>query len=74
MECKKQDLSKTETIHLSLGLEPMWLGLELGQNPAWDLNSQGWDSKLAKITSLPTEIRLLFSGLNEAQVLDVSSH
>ena len=73
MECKEQDLSKTETIHLRLGLESIWLGLELGQNPAWDLNSQGWDLKLAKINSLPTEITLLFSGLKEAQVLDVSS-
>ena len=24
-----------------LGLEPMWLGLKPGQNPAWDLNPCG---------------------------------
>ena len=39
----------------------------------WDLNPRGWDSNLAKTHSLPTEITHLVSGLNEAQVLDVSS-
>ena len=38
----------------------------------WDLNPRGWDSNLAKTHSLPTEITHLVSGLNEAQVLDVS--
>ena len=28
----------------SLGLKPMWLGLELSQNPAWNLNPCDWDS------------------------------
>ena len=37
-----------ETIHLGLGLEPMWLGLKPSQNPAWDLNPRGWDSNPAK--------------------------
>ena len=32
-----------------------------------------WDSNPAKTHSLPTEITHLVSGLNEAQVLDVSS-
>ena len=48
-------------------------GLESGQNPDWDLNPHGWDSNPAKTHSLPTEITHLVSGLNEAQVLDVSS-
>ena len=42
------------------------LGLELGQNLAWDLNP-------AKTHSPPTEITDLVSGPNEVQVLDVSS-
>ena len=49
-------------------------GLEPGQNPGWDLNPHGRDSNPAKPHSLPTEITHLVSGLNEAQVLDVSSH
>ena len=48
-------------------------GLEPSQNPDWDLNPHGWDLNLAKTHSLPTEITHLVSGLNEAQVLDVSS-
>ena len=56
-----------------LGLEPMRLGLEPSQNPDWDLNPCSQDSNLAKTHSLPTEITHLVSGLNEAQVLDVSS-
>ena len=28
-------------IYFIMGLEPMWLGLEPSQNPAWDLNSCG---------------------------------
>ena len=40
------------------------LGLELGQNLAWDLN---------KTHSPPTEITDLVSGPKEVQVLDVSS-
>ena len=39
----------------------------------WDLNPRGGDSNWAKTHSLPTEITHLVSGLNEAQVLDVSS-
>ena len=27
----------------NLGPKPTWLGLESGQNPAWDLNPGGWD-------------------------------
>ena len=49
------------------------LGPEPSQNSDWDLNLSGWDSKPAKTHSLPTEITHLVSGLNEAQVLDVSS-
>ena len=49
------------------------LGLKPGQNPDWDLNPCGWDSNPAKTHSLSTEITHLVSGLNEAQVLDVSS-
>ena len=30
-----------ETLHLRLGLEPMWPGLEPSQNPDWDLNPRG---------------------------------
>ena len=56
-----------------LGLEPTWLGLEPGQNSDWDSNPQGWDSNPASTHGLPTEITSLVSGLNEAQVLDVSS-
>ena len=48
-------------------------GLEPSQNPGWDLNPRSWGSNLAKSHSLPTEIAHLVSGLNEAQVLDVSS-
>ena len=48
-------------------------GLEPSLNPDWDLNPCGWDSYPAKTHSLPTEITHLVSGLNEAQVLDVSS-
>ena len=32
----------------SPGLEPMWLGLKPGQNPAWDLNPCVWDSNPAE--------------------------
>ena len=39
----------------------------------WDLNLCGRDLNPAKTHSLPTEITHLVSGLNEAQVLDVSS-
>ena len=39
----------------------------------WDLNPRSRDSNPAKTHSLPTEIIHLVSGLNEAQVLDVSS-
>ena len=79
----------SETVHLRLGLEPMcrtqtrpklrlgvehmWLGRKPGQNPDWDLNPCSRVSNLAKIYSFPTEITHLVSGLNEAQVLDVSS-
>ena len=38
----------------------------------WDLNPRGRDSNPAKTHGLPTEITHLVSGLNEAQVLDVS--
>ena len=31
-----------------LGLEPIWVGLELSQNLAWDLNLHGWHSNPAK--------------------------
>ena len=48
-------------------------GLEPGQNPDWGLNPRDQDSNPAKTHSLPTEITHLVSGLNEAQVLDVSS-
>ena len=48
-------------------------GLELGQNPDWDLNPHSQDSNPAKTYNLPTEITHLVSGLNEAQVPDVSS-
>ena len=34
-----------------LGLEPMWPGLEPGQNPDWDLNPRSWDSNPAKTRS-----------------------
>ena len=47
-------------------------GLQPGQNPDWDLNPRGRDSNPAKTHSPPTEITHLVSGLNEAQVLDVS--
>ena len=47
-------------------------GLKASQNPDWDLNPCSWDLNLAKTQSLPTEITHLVSGLNEAQVLDVS--
>ena len=56
-----------------LGLEPMRLGLEPGQNPHWDLNPRGRDLNPAKTHGLPTEITHLVSGLDEAQVLDVPS-
>ena len=56
-----------------LGLEPTRLGLEPSQTPDWDLNPHNWDSDPAQTHSLPTEITHLVSGLNEAQVLDVSS-
>ena len=46
-------------MHLSLGLEP-------SQTPDWALN-------LAKVGGLLTEVTHLVSGLNEVQVLDVSS-
>ena len=39
----------------------------------WDLNPLSQDSNPAKTYGLPTEITYLVSGLNEAQVLDVSS-
>ena len=39
----------------------------------WDLNPRGRDLNPAKTDSLPTDITHLVSGLNEAQVLDVSS-
>ena len=58
---------------LRLGLELTWLGLEPSQNPDWDLNPCDWDSNPAKTHGLLTEITHLISGLNEAQVLDVSS-
>ena len=32
----------------SLGLECMWSELGPSQNPAWDLNPNGWDSNSAK--------------------------
>ena len=52
--------------------------LEPGQNPDWpkprlDLNPHSWDLDPAKTHSLPTEITHLVSGLNDAQVLEVSS-
>ena len=56
-----------------MGLEPMQPGLKPGQNPDWDSNPHGRDLNLAKTHSLPTEITHLVSGVNEAQVLDVSS-
>ena len=52
---------------------PLRLGLELSLNPDWDSNPCSWDSNPAKTHSLPTEITHPVSGLNEAQVLDVSS-
>ena len=63
----------SETVHLRLGLEPMRPELKPGLNADWDLDPHGWDSNRAKTHSLPTEITHLVSGLNEAQVLDVSS-
>ena len=39
----------------------------------WDLNPCSWDSSGVKTQGLLTEITHLVSGLNEAQVLDVSS-
>ena len=59
-------------MHIRLGLDPRQPGLEPGQNPDWDLNPHGWDSNLAKTQGILTEITHLVSGLNEAQVLDVS--
>ena len=64
---------EVENVHFRLGLEPTRPGLEPGQNPDWDLSPLGRDSNPAKTHSLPTEITHLVSGLNEAQVLDVSS-
>ena len=48
-------------------------GLEASLNADWDLNPRGQDLNPAKTHSLPTEVTHLVSGLNEAQVLDVSS-
>ena len=62
-----------ETMNLRLRLKPTCPGLEPGQNSDWDLNPCGRDSNLAKTHGLPTEITYLVSGLNEAQILDVSS-
>ena len=60
---------------LGVGFSPIWWcyfsqyetfyhrwGLEPSQNPDWDLNPCGWDSKP----------QYLVSGPNEAQVLDIS--
>ena len=45
-----------------LGLEPRWLGLEPNQNPAWDLNTRGWDLNPAKTHSIwfPDLMKLRF--------------
>ena len=51
-----------EDIHLRLGLEPMWPGLESSQNPVWDLNH-----------GLLTRITHLVPGLTEAQLLCISA-
>ena len=59
---------------LKPSLNPEWdmrPGLEPGQNPDWDLNPCS-RTHPAKTHSLPTEVTYLVSGLNEAQVLDVS--
>ena len=51
-----------ENIHLRLGLEPTWLGLESSQNPVWDLKH-----------GLLIRISHLVPRLTEAQVLCVSA-
>ena len=51
-----------ENIHLWLGLEPTWLGLESSQNPVWDLKH-----------GLLIRISHLVPRLTEAQVLCVSA-
>ena len=62
-------------MHLRLGLEPTQPGLEPSQNPDWELEptwlalEPGQNGQVIP----PTEITHLVSGLNEAQVLDVSS-
>ena len=48
------------------------LGLQPGQNPVWDTNLHDQDSNTAKTQGLPTKTRHLVSGLNEAQVIEVS--
>ena len=41
------NICPSETVYLSLGLEPMFLGLKSGQNPVWDSNPHGQDSNSA---------------------------
>ena len=53
-------------------LYSMWLEIETVRLRL-DLNLRSWDSNPAKTYSLPSEITHLVSGLNKAQVLDVSS-
>ena len=46
---KSNIVLKNEMVHLRLGLEPTWPGLEPGQNPDWDLSPRGRDSNLPKL-------------------------
>ena len=61
------DLSQghSKTVYLKLGLE-------LSQNPDWDLNPRSQHLNPAETHGLPTEITHLVSGLNEARALYVS--
>ena len=57
---------------LRLGLEHLQPGFNPGQNPDSDSNPRSRDLNPATTNSLPNEITHLVSGLNEAQVLDIS--
>ena len=61
-----------ETIHLRLGVEPMCWDSNLAKTQFGTLNLHDQDSNTAKTQGLPTKTRHLVSGLNEAQVIEVS--